>query len=76
MDHKLRKVGREELRNRWSHKQRSLRIALESLLHPSVRIGLCKTGTSPPDKDNRLVHQTFEKVSIDYQERHLRLLAH
>jgi hypothetical protein len=43
-DDKLRKVGREELRNRWSHKQRLLGNALESLLHPSFRIDLCKTG--------------------------------
>jgi hypothetical protein len=44
----------------------------------SIRLfaSVCVSLTSPPDKDNRLVHQTFEKVSIDYQERHLRLLAH
>lgn len=44
----------------------------------SIRLfaSVCVRLASLPDKDNTLVHQTFEKVSIDYQERHVRLSAH
>jgi hypothetical protein len=37
---------------------------------------VCVRLASLPDKDNKLVHQTFEKVSMDYQERHVRLSVH
>ena len=41
----------------------------------SIRLfaSLCVKPASLPDKDNTLVHQTFEKVSLDYQERRVRL---
>ena len=41
----------------------------------SIRLfaSICVKPASLPDKDNKLVHQTFQKVSIDYQERHVRL---
>jgi hypothetical protein len=43
---RLREGKWEELRNRWSRKQRSFRVLLEGLFNPSFRIDMRKTGST------------------------------